>query len=324
MKTVVYGPVDGGRPTFSARRQLRQHSGTGDRPVGNISGWDPSNPQSAALTSIVFPEGIRDPYVENWFLGVQHATGSSLPSEMNYVGTAGRKLFRAESVNRVPGAKLPEGTCVTDNFGRKLCSQVDTNLDPSSGLQINLQGVLNPNYGRLSVWQKSVNSIYQGLQASVKKKASHGLEFGRNYTWSHAIDGGSTWHSGSTTANGLAAGDSFSTDATQPGLDRGNSTFDIRHRVSLRYVWELPFFHLAMTGCGGHAQRLATERHLVVPNRRPLDSISRRVIRPSTLQELTPGACSAPTFDPNSASTPDRTTTWMERPTTVPMRSLIM
>jgi hypothetical protein len=27
-----------------------------------------------------------------------------------------------------------------------------------------------------------------------------------------------------------------------PGLDRGNSVFDIRHRLVLKYVWELPFF----------------------------------------------------------------------------------
>ena len=93
-----------------------------------------------ALTSaIVFPEGIRDPYVENWFLGVQRELRPSITMEVNYVGTAGRKLFRAQSVNRVPGARLPEGTCVTDTFGRKLCSQVDSNL-ASNGIEINPVG----------------------------------------------------------------------------------------------------------------------------------------------------------------------------------------
>ena len=48
-------------------------------------------------------------------------------------------LFRAQSVNRVPGARLPEGTCVTDTFGRKLCSQVDSNL-ASNGIEINPVG----------------------------------------------------------------------------------------------------------------------------------------------------------------------------------------
>ncbi len=75
----------------------------------------------------------------------------------------------------------------------------------------------------------------------VKKQSSHGLLFNLNYTWSHSIDDGSTWHSGSTTANGDAAGDGFTTDWTRPGLDRGNSIFDIRHRLVLNYVWDLPF-----------------------------------------------------------------------------------
>jgi hypothetical protein len=237
---VVYGPVNGSQPTFLGPAPPGQHSGTGRQATGNISAWDPSNPQLAGLSSIVFPEGIRDPYVENWFLGAQRELRRSITVEVNYVGTAGRKLFRAESVNRVPGARLPEGTCVTDTFGRKLCSQVDSNL-AGNGLEINPAGRLNPNYGRLRVWENSVNSIYHGLQLSVKKKMSHGLQVGGNYTYSHSIDGGSTWHSGSTTANGFGAGDGFTTDLTRPQLDRGNSTFDIRHRFTLNYVWELPF-----------------------------------------------------------------------------------
>ena len=46
--------------------------------------------------------------------------------EANYVGTTGHKLFRAQNVNRIPGGRLPEGDCVTDNLGRRLCSQIDT------------------------------------------------------------------------------------------------------------------------------------------------------------------------------------------------------
>jgi hypothetical protein len=71
---------------------------------------------------------------------------------------------------------------------------------------------------------------------------SRGIEFNAHYTWSHSIDGGSTWHSGATSANGFAAGDGFTTDQTMPALDRGDSVFDIRHRLTLNYVWELPFF----------------------------------------------------------------------------------
>jgi hypothetical protein len=74
----------------------------------------------------------------------------------------------------------------------------------------------------------------------VRKQMSHGVLFNVNYTWSHTIDDGSTWHSGATTANGAAAGEGYTTDFTNPGLDRGNSLFDIRHRLVLNYVWQLP------------------------------------------------------------------------------------
>jgi hypothetical protein len=162
------------------------------------------------------------------------------------VGTTGHKLFRAQNVNRVPGERLPEGTCATDNFGRQVCSQIDTVDTPGNGV-----GRLNPNFGTLRVWQNSVNSNYNALQLSLKKQATRGMTFNFNYTYSHAIDNGSTWHSGATSANGAGAGDGYTTDVTQPGLDRGNSIFDIRHRITANYVWELPWYR-SQPGIIGH------------------------------------------------------------------------
>ena len=167
----------------------------GCRPRGTYPVGIPRIPILAANTAIVFPEGIRDPYVENWFFGVQHQIRAGIVVQLNYVGTAGHKLFRAEAVNRIPGARLPEGTCVTDTFGRKLCSQVNTSED-ANGFVINPVGRLNPNQGFLRVWENAGNSIYHGLQLSVQKRMSHGLQIAGNYTWSHAIDSGSTWHNG--------------------------------------------------------------------------------------------------------------------------------
>jgi len=192
---------------------------------GNIGGWDPSNPNLAILTGIIFPQGIKDPYVYSYHLSVQREILPKTVMEVRYVGTTGHKLFRAEDINRQPGSLLPAGVTVTDNLGRTLTG---------------LGGRLNQNYGRLRNWQNSVNSSYSSLQASVKHQMSHGLLFNVDYTWSHTIDEGSTWHSGATTANGAAAGEGFTLDQTLPGLDRGNSIFDIRHRLVLNYVWQLP------------------------------------------------------------------------------------
>ena len=285
---IVYGPVAGGKPTFLGPAPPEQFAGSGLQATGNIVGWDPTNPNlSSSIPAIVLPEGIRDPYVVNWFLGIQRELRPSLVLEVNYVGTAGRKLFRAENVNRIPGGRLPEGTCVTDNFGRKLCSQVDENL--------NHRGRLNPNYGTLRVWQNTGNSIYHALQVSLRKKFSGGWQLGGNYTFSHSIDSGSGWHNSGTTANGSAAGDGFTTDVTIPGIDRGNSTFDFRHRLTFNYVWELPFFrqsHGSVAALLAGWQLNGIWSFQSGAHWTPFSPLPRR------LTELVPGACQSVSFEP--------------------------
>jgi hypothetical protein len=192
---------------------------------GNITGWDPTNPNLANLTGVVFPTGVRDPYVYNFHFGIQREILSKTVLDVKYVGTAGHKLFRAEDINREPGSLLPAGTTVTDNFGHTW-----------SGLG----GRLNPNYLKLRAWENAVNSNYNSLQGSLKRQMSHGLLFNVDYTYAHSIDNGSTWHSGATTSNGTAAGEGYTTSNTDPGLDRGDSIYDIRHRLVVNYVYQLP------------------------------------------------------------------------------------
>jgi hypothetical protein len=254
VNTVIYGPYSctpvcapnpAVAPAFSGP-PTNPNQGTGAQATGNLTGWDPRNPNLAILTGIVFPQGIRDPYVYNYYLGVQRELLPKLILEANYVGTTGHKLFRAQNVNRTPGERLPEGTCATDNFGRKVCSQIDTVDTPGNAV-----GRLNPNFGTLRVWQNVVNSNYNALQLSLKKQATRGMTFNVNYTYSHAIDDGSTWHSGATSSNGAGAGEGYTTDVTLPGLDRGNSIFDIRQRLVGNYIWELPWYK-SQNGFLGH------------------------------------------------------------------------
>ena len=192
---------------------------------GNIDGWYGQNPNLALLTGIVFPKGIDDPYVYNFYLGVQREIMPKTVLEVDFVGTIGHKLFRAEDVNRLPGTLLPAGAMLVNNVGE---TEVGFGHRP------------NPNYGRLRVWENVVNSNYNSLQASLRRQMSHGLLLNVDYTYSHSIDNGSTWHSGATTANGAAGGEGFTTDPTHPRFDRGSSIFDIRHRLVINHVWELP------------------------------------------------------------------------------------
>ena len=238
--TVVYGPTTcgassctpllSGTPTFSGPG-TNPGMGNGAQAAGNISGWAPFNPDAAILTGIVLPQGIRDPYVYNDFLSIQREILPKTVLEVDYVGTISHKLFRAQDINRQAGGLLPSGACVTDNLGRNLCSLITPT---------NTTGRPNSNYATLRNWQNAVNAAYDGLQVSAKRQMSQGLLFNASYTYSHSIDEGSTWHSGATTASGAAGGDGYSTDQALPSLDRGNSVYDIRQRLVLNYVYELP------------------------------------------------------------------------------------
>ncbi len=291
---VVYGPVGGSVPTYLGPAPPNQHSGVGVQATGNISGWDPTNPNIGFLTSIILPHGMPDPSVTNYFLGIQREIRHDLILEANYVRTSGSHLIRADNVNRIPGGRLPEGTCVKDNLGRLLCSQRDTGLN-AYGEFNNLFGRLNPNYGTLRVWRDIAVSNYNSLQLSLNGKPAKGLQISANYTFSHAIDSGSSWHNKATSVNGFAAGDGFLTDSTLPNLDRGNSTYDVRHRLTLTYTWDFPFFRhsrgfLKAALAGWQLNGLwafQSGAHWT-----PYDP--RRAQR---FNELAPGACEAGTFD---------------------------
>ncbi|MGE5206670.1 MAG: carboxypeptidase regulatory-like domain-containing protein, partial [Chlamydiota bacterium] len=234
VQSIIYGPT--GCPNCSVAPvytgpATNVGQGIGEQAVGNITGWASNNPNLAYLTGIVLPSGVRDPRVLNQFLSVQHELSPKTVIEVDYVGTEGYNLYRSSNINTIPGGRLPANTCVTDNHGRQLCSQEG---------DFNPVGRLNPNYGTLRQWNSVVDSRYNGLQVQLRKQMSHGLMLNANYTWSHSLDDGSSWHSGATSANGGAGGDGYSTDQTMPGLDYGNSIFDIRHRLVLNYVYQLP------------------------------------------------------------------------------------
>lgn len=232
---IVYGPTvcptpttcgtSGAAPSFTGPG-TNPGQGAGAQAVGNLSGWAAANPDTAFLTGIVLPQGIKDPYVYNDFLSLQKEIAPKTIMELDYVGTIGHRLFRAQQINRQDGALLPVGSCVVNNADGQVCGLTG--------------GVPNTNYGILRQWENANNSAYNGLQASLKKQMSHNVLFNANYTWSHAIDNGSSWHDAATTAAGAAGGDGYSTDVNRPGLDRGNAIFDIRQRLVINYVWQLP------------------------------------------------------------------------------------
>jgi carboxypeptidase family protein/TonB-dependent receptor-like protein len=235
---IVFDPNQ--KPTFNGSA-TNPGQGVGAQAVGNLVGWDANNPNLAATTAIVDPAGMRDPYVYSFFFGVQQQVSRNTMLEVNYVGSAGHKLFRAADMNNVRGGRLPiPGMCLNVQ-GETVCSNRDTAINPVTGDFVNPVGSVNPNFGSLRVWENAVNSNYNSLQVSATHRGRHGLTMAAYYTWGHSMDEGSDWHSGGTSINGFAAGDAYNMDVAHPELDRGHSTFDFRHRFTFNQVWELPW-----------------------------------------------------------------------------------
>src|SRR6202007_2345978 len=79
------------------------------------------------------------------------------------------------------------------------------------------------------------NGTYNGLQSVLRKRFSNGVEFQAAYTWSHAIDDAAD-PLVATAGNRNIARNSFNLKE-----ERGSSDYDLRHRLVVNYLYELPF-----------------------------------------------------------------------------------
>jgi hypothetical protein len=89
-----------------------------------------------------------------------------------------------------------------------------------------------PQYNTITVFESNANSTYNSLQAKLERRFSNGLTFLGAYTWSHFLDNAEpvldTSGAGIQNAYNLSA-------------EKGNSNYDVRHRMVVSYAYELPW-----------------------------------------------------------------------------------
>jgi len=103
-----------------------------------------------------------------------------------------------------------------------------------------------------------VNAQYTGINTRGSKGASHysslnirfqtqnlhnsGLSLTTNYTWAHSTDDLSSTFSDSTQGASNGIGNLGYLDPRNPRLDWGSSDFDVRHRLTVTPIYQIPFF----------------------------------------------------------------------------------
>jgi hypothetical protein len=143
------------------------------------------NPFSQAfpepMTLLVVARNLRLPYAQDWNLNVQRSFGEDWLLQIGYVGTTGVHLPRF--VEGDPAIFVPG----VDSQGNPISNENDVNqrrlYSGCTPAQPN-----NCVYGSIGEIASIANSSYNALEASLRKRFSHGVSFLASYTYSKSID----------------------------------------------------------------------------------------------------------------------------------------
>ncbi|GAC1632700.1 MAG: hypothetical protein NVS9B14_06260 [Candidatus Acidiferrum sp.] len=191
----------------------------------------PVNGFTQPMTLLTVNKDLSLPYAQDWNLNVQRSFGNDWLLEVGYVGTKGTKLPRFIESN--PTTFEPGDTPQTPSDRRRLfsgCTRTDTNPCTFSSVG-EIAGI--------------TNSIYHAMEASLKKRFSHGLSFLGSYTLSKSIDDVSSFNITGSASQSTAGENDLAQNPFDLAKERGRSMFDARHRFVLSYQWNLPFFENA-------------------------------------------------------------------------------
>ncbi|MEP6637138.1 MAG: TonB-dependent receptor, partial [Acidobacteriota bacterium] len=170
-------------------------------------------------SALAIQRDLRTAYMQHWNLSVQRQLGSNGVLELAYVGSKGTKLLTARDINQPSPSALPPGLPFVPRP--------------------------DPRFDDIDLLESRANSNYHSLQARYQQRLSRGLATLVSYTWSKSIDNASNFFT--------SAGDpNFPQNSFDVHAERGLSNFDVRHRLSVSYSYDLPFgkgrAHLADSG----------------------------------------------------------------------------
>jgi hypothetical protein len=155
---------------------------------------------------------FRPAMIQEFSLNVQGELARDWLLEVGYVGSRGTHLQRFRSLNQA--------------------LSTSSNTLANIGMRVPVPGIRPDS---LRETESEGNSWYNGLEASLAKRQSHGLQFLASYTFSKTLDTDGADVNSTAAGNALTLGDQNS-----PAQRWGRASFDRTHRFVFSETWNLP------------------------------------------------------------------------------------
>jgi hypothetical protein len=183
--------------------------------------WKPRT-NTSQLSAVGIAENIDSPLTEQYNLDVQQQVGHHTVVEVGYVGTRGTRLSESRNIN-LPGLASPGGPI----------NGITTNTIANAPGRVPYLGFGPTGLTRIETYGFS---MYNSLQASVRRELSHGLMVQGSYTWGKAMT--TVIGAGQTAVFAGGSGNSNNPDDRRQRY--GPAAFDRPNRFVAVYTWQIP------------------------------------------------------------------------------------
>jgi len=201
------------------------------QPTSTIASCPPTQAFCTPILAYLIDPDLKTPYTQTWNLGIQREIRPTLLFEANYVGSKGTHLLRLVDGNPPQPALVSQ--LIADGIPQQLLQFSTLWIGANEGL-LPFNATNNNAFDPAELYKSIATSTYNALQLNLTKRMSHGLAVQAAYTYSHAIDNASDPLVPSITNQ------AFPRNSLNLAPERGNSDFDVRHRLVLNYTWNLP------------------------------------------------------------------------------------
>lgn len=221
---IVPGTLAPGTPGFAPAAATADNAAflTAFANGGTLASISATNPGFVPPGFFSTPTKVKPPTYYEWNLELQQGIGANSSFSLNYVGNHG-----------IHEPVLNSGI---NAFATGFVGLPATAPDPR--------------FATVTHLQNQAISNFNGLTVRFQHRMAGGLEFGVNYSWSHALDeisnGGFNPFNFGTNTSVLSPQDPFNLRR----FNYGNADYDIRQYLSLNYVWTIPFDRVFGSGGG--------------------------------------------------------------------------